>query len=130
MCKFHTPFPNIIGFFYVLTYVNVSKCSKNLKSPNIMSMAMLHYVIHIYKSGHQKDMCFEKIRLSAQNLLIFLGSVVDINKGRGHACSFQHRHPPIDPHNSKVTKPQPTFILNPHTTTNYTSYLYGHDHFG
>ena len=76
-----------------------------------MSMAMLHYVIHIYKSGHQKDMCFEKIRLSAQNLLIFLGSVVDINKGRGHACSFQHRHPPIDPHNSKVTKPQPTFIL-------------------
>jgi hypothetical protein len=42
-----------------------------------------HYVIHISKSGHQKGTCFEKIGLSAQNLLTFLGSIVDINRGGG-----------------------------------------------
>ena len=84
MCKFYTTFLKILGFSYILIYVNVSKCSKSLKLFNIVLMSMPHYVIHISKSGHKKGMYFEKIGLSAQNLLTFLGSIVDINRGGGN----------------------------------------------
>jgi hypothetical protein len=39
------------------------------------------------KSGHQKDICLKEVELRAQNVLAFLGSIVNIKRGT-YICSL------------------------------------------
>ena len=58
--------------------VNRSNLVTYLNQKPIFKWCVLRYG---FKNEHQKDTSFKEIRLHAQNLFIFLGSVVDIIEG-------------------------------------------------